>query len=108
MKTRHHRKPPAPDTTTSTCDLKSVDRSPASTIPIDLIVAAQRKAARLIELAQRPSLTIEEAAELGYGSPRTLREMMSKGVLKRCVLPVGKRGKRLLQTVMIDELQQRQ
>lgn len=64
------------------------------------------RAARLdVPLAERDALTLPEAAALGYGSERTLRQMIRTGRLKRAVLPVGKRGVRLLRKVLIEELQ---
>lgn len=66
---------------------------------------AQLRVLRLAELRERAALTLEEAEELGYGSVRSLREMMRTGRLKRCVLRIGKRGIRLLQDVLKEELQ---
>ncbi len=79
---------------------------PMSAAPVvDLLVAAQVRAARLIELSNRDALTLEEAAELGYGCERTLRQMVNGGVLQGCAIRVGKRGVRLLRVPMIEILQ---
>lgn len=55
----------------------------------------------------REVLTLAEAVALGFGSERTLREMISTGRLKRCVLRVGVRGVRLLREELIEELRRR-
>ena len=61
-----------------------------------------------IPLGERDALTYREAAMLGYGSERTLRQMIRIGWLKRCVLPNGKRGVRLHRTTLLEELQELQ
>lgn len=53
---------------------------------------------------EREALTLKEAAELGYGCERLLREMICTGRLKECVLRVGRRGVRLLRVELIEEL----
>lgn len=58
----------------------------------------------VVPLHERHALTLEEAQALGFGSVRTLREMIRTGQLKRCVLRIGIRGIRLLREVLIEEL----
>lgn len=53
---------------------------------------------------EREALTLKEAAALGYGCERVLREMICTGRLKRCVLRVGRRGVRLLRAELVEEL----
>jgi hypothetical protein len=57
-----------------------------------------------VPLAERNALTLPEAAALGYGSVRALRQMIRTGRLKRCVLRIGTRGVRLHRDRLIDEL----
>lgn len=57
-----------------------------------------------LPLHQRDALTLSEAAALGYGSERLLRQMIADGRLKRCVLRIGRRGVRVLRTKLADEL----
>lgn len=57
-----------------------------------------------LPLDRKDALTLPEAAALGYGSERTLRQMMRTGRIKRAVLHVGRRGVRLLRIVLAEEL----
>lgn len=61
----------------------------------------------IVPLHERGALTLEEAQALGFGSVRTLREMIRTGQLKACVLRVGRRGVRLLREELIEELRGR-
>lgn len=79
---------------------------PALSAPVLRAVPAP-PAKPVVPLAERHALTLPEAEALGYGSERLLREMIRTGQLKRCVLRVGKRGVRLLQVVLVEELQER-
>lgn len=63
--------------------------------------------ATFVPLHERGALTLEEAQALGFGSVRTLREMIRTGQLKGCVLRVGVRGVRLLREELIEELRGR-
>lgn len=63
--------------------------------------------APIVPLNERDALTLPEAAALGYGSERVLREMIATGQLKRCVMRIGVRGVRLLRRELVDELRER-
>ena len=81
----------------------------AHPMPFAAAVAAPAQAPELhVPLAERDALTLSEAAALGYGCERVLREMIRTGRLKRCVLRVGVRGVRLLRAELVDELRGRQ
>jgi hypothetical protein len=71
-------------------------------------VAAKRRKPPALPLAERDAVTLPEAASLGYGSERALRQMIATDKLKRCVLRVGKRGVRLLRSALAAELQELQ
>jgi hypothetical protein len=58
----------------------------------------------VVPLAERDAVTLAEAAALGYGSERALRQMIRTGKLRRCVLRIGRRGVRLLRSMLVEEL----
>jgi hypothetical protein len=61
----------------------------------------------VVPLHERDALTLPEAAALGFGSVRVLRQMIATGQLKRCVMRIGVRGIRLLRRELIEELRLR-
>ena len=79
----------------------------AQPIPFAPRVTPPKQTKPTVPLAEREALTLAEAAALGYGCERVLREMIRTGRLNRCVLGVGVRGVRLLRAVLIEELRER-
>lgn len=62
---------------------------------------------RSVSPSEREALTLKEAAMLGFGSERVLREMIATGQIKRSVMRIGARGVRLLRRELVDELRER-
>ena len=63
----------------------------------------KKRERRVLPVEGKEALTYKEIEALGYGSERMLRQLIATGVLKECVVRVG-RSVRLRREVMIEEL----